>query len=123
MEDGLDTPIDLGFVNYKKHPSDTRYMVFRFKNHDMAAFFKDEMTNQKIWFEEGEEVLKSEKKVILFGVHNTDYKKAQKINYLASAKYRSPFIENKPLRILLLSFFFILVAFAIFGIIKVNYYN
>jgi len=123
MEDGLESPIDLGFVNYKKHPSDSRYMVFRFKNHDMADFFREEMGNQKIWFEEGEEVLKSDKKVIMFGVHNTDYKKAQKINYMASAKHRSRFIENPPLRYMLLGMLFFLIAFAIFGIIKVNFYN
>lgn len=123
MEDGLDSPLDLGFVNYKRHPSDSRYMVFRFKEADMADFFRAELVKQNLWFEEGAETLSNGKNVVLFGVHNTDYKKVQRINFQTSAKFKPRFISNKPLRYFLLGFFFLFLLFAIFGIIKVNFIN
>lgn len=123
MEDRLDSKLDLGFVNYKQHPSDNRYMVFRFKDAKMADFFRCELESKKIWFEEGEEELKSNQKVAMFGVHNSDFKKVQNINYETSAKFRPRFIQNKALRVFLLSFFIFFVAFAIYGVIKVNFLN
>ncbi len=123
MEDGLDSGLDIGFVNYKKHPSDPNYMVFRFKDHKMADYFRSELESHSIWFEEGEDILKNDKKVVMFGVHRTDYKRAQKINYDTSAKLGSRFIKDKPLRIVMLTFLFLLIGFAIFGVIKVNFFN
>lgn len=121
MEDNLDNKIDIGFVNYKKHPSDQNYVVFRFKEAEMAEYFRKRLQEDQIWFEEGEDELKSGKKVALFGVHKTDYSKAQKINYETSGKLRKPFIADKALRYTLLFLLFGLIAFAVFGIVKVNF--
>lgn len=121
MDDGLDSQLDIGFVNYKKHPSNPTYMVFRFKDQNMINFFRSELQRQDIWFEEGEDTLKNGKDVVMFGVHKNDFKSAQKINQNAHAKYKKRFIADKPLRYALLGLLLFLIAFAIFGVIKVNF--
>ncbi|MCB0478222.1 MAG: hypothetical protein KDC84_08665 [Crocinitomicaceae bacterium] len=121
MEDNLDNKLDIGFVNYKKHPSNQNYVVFRFKETNMADFFRSRLEEEKIWFEEGLDELKSGKKVVMFGVHKTDYSKAQKINYETSGKHRKPFIADKALRYTLMTLLFGLLALAIYGVIKVNF--
>ena len=121
MDSELDSGLDLGFVNFRKHPSDNRYTVFRFKEKKMADYFRTELEKQNIWFEEGSDTLKNNKEVVMFGVHNSDFNKVQKINYQTSALHREKFISNKPLRLFLMAFFIFFIAFAIYGVIKVNF--
>ncbi len=123
MEDKLDIGLDIGFVNYKKHPSNQNYMVFRFKEEKMADFFRERLTQEKIWFEEGEEDLRTGKTVIMFGVHKSDYSRVQKINYETHGKLRKPFIADKALRYTLMTLLFCLIALAIFAIVKINFIN
>lgn len=123
MEDKLDIGLDIGFVNYKKHPSNQNYMVFRFKEPKMANYFRVRLEEEKIWFEEGEEDLRTGKKVIMFGVHKSDYNKVQKINYEAHGKHRKPFIQDKALRTVLMVLLFALIALSIFAVIKINFIN
>ena len=123
MEDKLDIGLDIGFVNYKKHPSDQNYIVFRFKELKMADFFRRRLEEEKIWFEEGEETLKNGNDVIMFGVHKSDYNRVQKINYETHGKLRKPFIADKALRYTLMTLLFALIGFAIFAIIKINFIN
>ena len=39
VDNPIDTGIDLGFVNFIKHPSDPSYVVFRFKDEKRADYF------------------------------------------------------------------------------------
>lgn len=115
----------LGLVNYKEHPVDNRYKVFNFNTKAEADYFEQLLNEKKITYEKDQEkvedkavinLVPSEGKMMtmfLFAVNQRDFDKAQKANYLVSAKYRQPTIKNKYLRIGLLVFFFIVLTLGI----------
>lgn len=115
----------LGLVNYKEHPVDNRYKVFNFNTKAEADYFEQLLNEKKITYEKDQETVEdkavinlvpSEGKMMtmfLFAVNQRDFDKAQKANYLVSAKYRQPTIKNKYLRIGLLVFFFIVLTLGI----------
>lgn len=107
----------LGLVNYRNHPADNRYKIFSFYSKAEADLFQSELEERKIWFEANTDELK-EGTVFLFGVDNSDFNRAQKANFVVSAKYRNPIIKNKFLRIALMSLFFGLLTLAIVGYVK-----
>lgn len=117
MDNPVDHPIDLGFVNYVRHPSNKDYIVYRFSDVKRADAFRIELQTQKIWFEEDTE-MKRETRVYLFGVHKTDFNKTQKINYKVEGAHKKPVIPFKAVRIGLLVFFFAVVAMASIGYCK-----
>ena len=47
--------LDLGLVNFTKHPSNPDYVVYRFPNEEKANSFRRELEEQKIAFEEDTE--------------------------------------------------------------------
>lgn len=99
----LEEGIDLGFVNYRIHPENKRYYVFRFKHKLRAEHFEMELTKAKIWFEKDfQEVNGSD--MVLFGIHKNDFDRVQKINFNTEAKFRQPFIKDKLLRYFILLF-------------------
>ena len=118
VDNPIDTGIDLGFVNFIKHPSDPSYVVFRFKDVKRADYFEKVLTEQKIWFEKGEGDRKG-KPMYLFGVHKDDYNKVQKLNFETEAANRSFFIKNNWVRWILLivvgAFVALAIAGAVFG--------
>lgn len=115
----------LGLVNYKEHPVDNRYKVFNFNTKAEADYFEQLLNEKKITYEKDQEkvedkavinLVPSEGKMMtmfLFAVNQRDFDKAQKANYLVSAKFRQPTIKNKYLRIGLLVFFFIVLTLGI----------
>ena len=108
---------DLGFVNYTQHPENPDYVVFRFADVNRANSFRTELQQQKIWFEEGSE----EKKQVtytLFGLHKTDYNKAQKINFAVEAKHKKFLIPGKFFRWFVVLFGITMITLAIIGFIK-----
>lgn len=106
-----------GLVNYKVHPSNQNYHVFSFNTIEEADMFGEELAKQNIWFEQSEEEVKGGT-LHLCGVNKTDYQKAMKVNYLVSAKYRNPIINNKFLRIMLITLTASLVTLGIIGYVK-----
>jgi hypothetical protein len=102
MENPVDHTIDLGFVNYVQHPENKQYVVFRFADLERAATFKAELEEHKIWFEKDNEE-KRGKNYTLFAIHNTDFKKAEKINYSVEGKHKKPIIPFRFLRVFLIS--------------------
>jgi hypothetical protein len=120
----------LGLVNYKDHPADNRYKVFNFNTKTEADYFEQMLIEKGVWFEKDEEevedkavinLVPSEGKMMtmyLFAVNQKDFDKAQKANYLVSAKYRKPTINNKYLRIGLLVFFFFVLTLGIISYFK-----
>lgn len=93
----VDHRLDLGFVNYVQHPSNPDYIVFRFTDHKRAEDFERLLTEKAIWFERDTE-MKRETEVVLFGIHKTDYSKAQSINFSVEGKHKKPIIPFKGLR-------------------------
>lgn len=97
MENPVDHTVDLGLVNYVKHPSNPNYIVYRFADINRASSFEKELIACRIWMEKAEEQ-KRGKQYYLFAVHKNDYKKTEKINFQVEAKHKKPFIPFRWLR-------------------------
>ena len=106
MDNAVDNIIDLGLVNYVKHPTNPDYVVFRFADSGRANSFEDELKKENITFEKGEEQKKTTT-FFLFGIHKRDFKRTLKMNYLVEAKHKKPLIPFKAFR-----YFLILVSTA-----------
>jgi hypothetical protein len=115
MDNPVDHVVDLGLVNYVKHPSDPNYIVFRFADHDRAATFRKELDEVGIWFEESEQQVRS-RMFVLFGIHKNDFKHVQKLNFMVEAQHKKPFIPFKPLR-----YFIVLLSAAVMTLAIVGY--
>jgi len=117
-----------GLVNYKDHPTNQQYKVFSFYSIEEANTFKQQLEEQKIWFEYDTSEVKNRypnlpgaqeyETVHLVGVKKIHFKKAQKANFMASAKHRKPIIKYRFLRYGLLAVFFSLLTIAIVGYVK-----
>src|SRR5690554_3649037 len=97
MDSKVENIIDLGLVNYVRHPSDPNYIVFRFADKKRADDFEQTLKSKKIWFERGEENTRN-KTYILFGIHNRDFSTVEQINYDVEGRNRNFIIGNKILR-------------------------
>lgn len=93
----VDHPFDLGFVNFVQHPSNANYVVFRFGDQHRANDFEEGLKSAGIWYERDVE-MKRTVEVVLFGIHKTDFKKAQNINFSVEGKHKKPIIPFKALR-------------------------
>lgn len=105
---------DLGLVNYIQHPTNPKYIVFRFAHIERANAFEEALKIHGIWFEKDEQQGKK-RMFYLFGVHRNDYTKVQQINFNVEAKHRSFLIKNKFFRYFLLLFVFGVIGLAIAG--------
>lgn len=117
MENPVDHTLDLGLVNFIKHPDNPNYIVYRFADPARAASFEEELTKRSIWFEKGEE-MKRTRKFTLYGIHKNDFKVVQQINFDVEGKHKGKFIPFKFLRYSLLIFSFVVVLLAILGYCK-----
>lgn len=117
MDNPIDNIIDLGLVNYVKHPTNPNYIVYRLPDIERANSFKLKLKEQEIWFEEGEEQVRS-KNFILIGIHKRDYKKTEQINYLVEASHKKPLIPFKAFRYFVVIFGMTLLLLAIVGYCK-----
>ena len=114
MENPIDHTIDLGLVNYVKHPSNPNYIVYRFVDPERAASFEWELTELNILFEKSDEE-KRGRTYLLFGVHKNDFKLTEKINYRVEAKHKKPFIPVKLIRYPIMILSAIMLTLAIMG--------
>jgi len=113
----MENPIehfDLGFVNYTQHPENKDYVVFRFADSNRANSFREALIVQKIWFEEANED-KKQVTYTMFGLHKTDYNKAQKINIFVEAKHKKFIIPGKFLRWSIVLFGMTMITLATIG--------
>lgn len=117
MENPVDHAVDLGLVNYVKHPSNPDYIIYRFADSERADSFEAALFNEKIWFEKSSEKGRI-KTFILFGVHKSDYDATQRINFQIEAKHKKPFIPHSGLRYLILGISTIVMTLAIVGYCK-----
>lgn len=114
MAGEVENIVDLGLVNYVRHPSDPNYVVFRFVDKNRADQFELELKNKKIWFERGEEQSKV-KLYHLFGVNKRDFDAVQSINFTVEGKNRTFLMANRYFRWSVLLFSIGMVSLAIFG--------
>jgi hypothetical protein len=119
MDNPVDHPLDLGFVNYVQHPTDKNYVVFRYTDVQRANDFRAGLIEAKITFEEGEGEMRT-KTAFLFGVHKRDYKKAQALNYKVEGKNKKFIIPNKYIRSFVVIFGLSVLTLAIVGHCKSN---
>ncbi|MDB3906747.1 hypothetical protein N9355_04710 [Crocinitomicaceae bacterium] len=117
MDNPIDHPIDLGLVNYTKHPSDPDYVVFRFPDVDRADTFEAFLTSEKIWFERSSEAHK-QRTYFLFGLHKTDFKRAERLNMKVEGKHKKPIIPIAGLRWFIVLFGMTAITLAIVGYCK-----
>lgn|SRR5690554_7459141 len=97
MDSKVENIIDLGLVNYVRHPSNPNYVVFRFADKKRADDFEQTLKTNKIWFEKGQEDTRG-KTYFLYGIHNRDHSKVEKINFDVEGRNRNFIIGNKILR-------------------------
>lgn len=104
-------------TNFNEHPTRKAYTIFHFFQKERSDYFEELLKQQHIWYEADMDETTT-KTTYFFGVRNTDLKKVQQINYLVSAKYRTPTIPNKYLRFFIYLISFILLALAFIGFLK-----
>lgn len=117
IDNPVDNVVDLGLVNYVQHPSDKRYIVYRFADPKRATSFEEELTAAKIWFEKDTEFKRS-REYILFGVHKNDFTKTDKINFKVEGAHKKPLIPFKGFRYFILILGLGLLTLAIIGYCK-----
>lgn len=112
VDSKVENIVDLGLVNYVRHPSDPNYVVYRFADEKRAADFERELKALKIWYEKGEEEARH-KNYILFGVHKRNFERTQRLNYAVEANNRTFLIRNRVFRygLLLISIGTVVLAF------------
>ena len=114
MDSGLEHPFDLGMVNYHKHPSDSNYVVYRFKDVNRANFFEQELTRNGLWYERSNPET-DEKQYYLIAIHKKNFNQTQRINFKTEAKFKKPLINHKFIRYFFVIFMVGLVTLAAVG--------
>ena len=89
--------LDLGFVNYTQHPTNPKYMVYRFTDVNRANHFRELLNENKIEFQEDTQE-KKQQTYTLFAIHQKNYKKTMKMNYEVDKKHKKPIIPFRFLR-------------------------
>jgi len=89
--------LDLGFVNYTQHPTNPKYIVYRFTDEKRANSFRVLLSENNIEFEEDSEE-KKQQTYTLFAIHQKNYKKSMKLNFEVEKKHKKPLIPFKILR-------------------------
>ncbi len=117
MDNPVDHPIDLGLVNYARHPENNEYIVYRFADENRANSFEEALKEKNIPYENDTH----EKKQVtyhLFGVHKNHYKVTEKINYQVESQHRKPFIPYAGFRWFLMLLSGVVMSLAILGYCK-----
>ncbi len=112
MENPVERGLDLGLVNYTRHPENPDYVVYRFVDPARAESFEAALVAESIWFEKGEES-KRNRLYYLFGIHKNDYKRATRINFLVEAKHKRKLIPGRYLRIFMILFSMSVIVLAL----------
>ncbi len=101
-------------TNFNEHPTRKAYTIFHFREKNRADYFQSLLSEANFWFESDVDEANG-KIVYYFGVKNSNLKEIHKLNYLVIAKYRTPTIPYKALRIAIYTVAFILLFLSIMG--------
>ena len=97
-------------TNWKEHPTDSRYFIFRFNKVELAENFEQRLKTERVEYHAHEEDGQ-----FMFAVISNDLQKARKLNYLVMAEHREPMIANGFLRWALVLFVIAAVTIAFIG--------
>lgn len=114
MSNKLDNLFNL--TNYRDHPVNKDYRVFFHYNMDQADHFKSLLDKEGIEYEAYLED-EGDKKVMLFGVHRKNFRRALLQNELSYAALKKRFIPNSIIRNSILIITIGLILFALIGYI------
>ncbi len=89
--------LDLGLVNFTKHPNNPNYIVYRFTDLNKANSFREELTSNNISFEQDTEK-KKQVTYTLFAIKKKHYKKTMEINFKVEGAHKKPLIPFRLLR-------------------------
>lgn len=89
--------LDLGLVNFTKHPNDPNYIVYRFTDLNKANSFREELILNNISFEQDTEK-KKQLTYTLFALKKKHYKKTMEINFKVEGEHKTPLIPFRLLR-------------------------
>ncbi len=103
MDNPVDNIVDLGFVNYVRHPTNPDYVVYRFADVNRADSFEEALKEAGIEYER-DQLVKKTVTYHLIGIHKNDYKHTVKINFHVEAKHKKPLIPYKAFRYFLIAF-------------------
>lgn len=103
--------------NYDEHPTKSNYMVFTFREKEMATHFESELKERGLFYETSEDEAKKGK-IYFFGVKKTDKDEVYQLNLLTHGKFRKPYFGNIYVRIILTVLLIGLVSLAVIGFIK-----
>ncbi|MFZ6050987.1 hypothetical protein [Halocola ammonii] len=104
----------MNITNYKDHPGDNRYVVYRFLMEEHADHFQTLLEERDVIFERHFDEDDDPPK-ILFGISKRFNKEAVHCNYLTHARYRKPMITNKFFKYTLLIFTLSVIILAFIG--------
>jgi hypothetical protein len=99
-------------VNYQEHPSNNTYMVFNFSHMEKADYFESLLVENEIVFEKHLDD-EREDPVVYYGVKKNRFKEVSRLNFMASAKFRKPMIQNRYVGYAFLIFMISLITLAI----------
>lgn len=117
MDNPVDHIVDLGLVNYVRHPTNPDYMVYRFGDAERANSFEKALKEAGIPFERAVEERK-QRDYHLFGIHKNDYKRTVQLNFLVEAEHKKPLIPFKVFRYFLILFSMTALTLAVVGYCK-----
>lgn len=109
--------LDLGLVNFTKHPTQPDYVVYRFTDLGRANSFREELEKENIPFEEDKEH-KKQVSYSLFAMHKRHYKKTMKMNFKVEGLHKKPLIPFFILRWTVLLFGLGIILLAILSYCK-----
>ncbi len=114
MEAGLEH-FDMGLVNYRQHPTNVNYIVYRFKDIDRANTFENKLKEANLWYERSDPG-EDEKVLYMFAVEKKHFNKTQKINFQTEGKHKKFIIPHGFFRNL-----FVFLVMAIITLASVGY--
>lgn len=116
MEAGLEH-FDMGLVNYRQHPNNVNYIIYRFRDENRAGTFEELLKQENLWYERSNPE-EDEKVIYMFAVEKKHFKRTQKLNFLTESKHKKFLIPNGFFRNL-----FVLLMLSILTLAIVGYLN
>jgi hypothetical protein len=114
MDAGLEH-FDMGLVNYRQHPTNVNYMVYRFKDLERANSFEEGLKESDLWYERSDPQ-EDEKQLVMFAVEKKHFKKTQRLNFKTEAKHKRFLIPHRFFRI-----FFVMLMLGILALASLGY--
>lgn len=113
MDAGLEH-FDMGLVNYRQHPTNVNFIVYRFKDVKRANSFEGALKTEGLWYERSDPE-EDEKQIVLFAVEKKHFKKTNRLNFNTEAKHKIFLIPHRFFRLFFVVFMFGILALATLG--------